>query len=156
MSIEITLPHNVFGNTWSKNSDFILKLQIIFISSFIIVFTLMLANYFQTEMDVLKVVGLHELRSLNTWKGAAAESLGACFYVMLACGAGSNIADGHSPTILQKAITTGFVVTIMVSAFWEVSGGHINPAVSLASTLCGKISITRFFLYVIAQCAGSK
>ena len=101
------------------------------------------------------ISGLYEVRSLNLWKCALAEVLATCLYIILACGSGLNFID-NPPSILHIAISTGFVVAVLASGFWEVSGGHFNPAVTLALTLNGTISLTRFFFYVTGQCIGSK
>lgn len=101
------------------------------------------------------MVDIHELRPLNLWKCTFAELLTSCLYIILVCGAGLNIKDSP-PSTLHIAISTGFVVAILASGFWEVSGGHFNPAVTLALTLNGTISLTRFFFYVTGQCAGGK
>ena len=106
-------------------------------------------------MELQQMVGLHELCSLNLWKCTFAELLASCLYIIFVCGAGLNIKDSP-PSTLHIAISTGFVVTILASGFWEVSGGHFNPAVSVALTLNGTISAARLILYLTAQCVGSK
>lgn len=40
-------------------------------------------------------------------------------------------------------------------AIGHVSGGHINPAVTTALLITGKVSLVRALLYIIAQCAGA-
>lgn len=37
----------------------------------------------------------------------------------------------------------------------HVSGGHINPAVTVAMLVTGEVSVVRALLYIIAQCAGA-
>ena len=49
----------------------------------------------------------------------------------------------------------GLAIAILVSATANISGGHINPAVSIAAVLTRKISVTRGGMYVIAQVAGA-
>lgn len=36
-----------------------------------------------------------------------------------------------------------------------MSGGHINPAVTVAMLITGKISLVRALLYIVFQCAGA-
>jgi glycerol uptake facilitator-like aquaporin len=36
-----------------------------------------------------------------------------------------------------------------------VSGGHFNPAVTVACLVTGKISIVKSIFYIIAQCLGA-
>ncbi|GLJ48135.1 hypothetical protein SUGI_1016380 [Cryptomeria japonica] len=53
------------------------------------------------------------------------------------------------------ALTHAFVVYAMVSAGFNISGGHINPAVTLGLAVGGHITIFKSVLYWIAQCLGS-
>ncbi|GMQ99166.1 MAG: aquaporin Z [Acidimicrobiia bacterium] len=90
-----------------------------------------------------------------------AELLGT--YVLLLIGGfaifAANIAPGASgqqgtPLIL---IALGFGLALLVGlyAFGEVSGGHYNPAVSLAMLIDGRIDVSTFIMYVIAQVGGA-
>ena len=106
-------------------------------------------------MELQQMVDIHELRPLNLWKCTFTESLTSCLYIILVCGAGLNIKDSP-PSTLHIAISTGFVVAILASGFWEVSGGHFNPAVTVVLTLNGTISAVRLIWYLTAQCVGSK
>lgn len=36
-----------------------------------------------------------------------------------------------------------------------MSGGHINPAVTVSQLVTGKISLVRAFLYIVVQCCGA-
>lgn len=36
-----------------------------------------------------------------------------------------------------------------------MSGGHINPAVTVSMLITGKISVVRALLYIVVQCAGA-
>lgn len=40
-------------------------------------------------------------------------------------------------------------------AIGHISGGHLNPAVTTAMLITGKISFVRALLYVVIQCAGA-
>lgn len=42
-----------------------------------------------------------------------------------------------------------------VQAIGHVSGGHINPAVTVSMLITGKISLVRALLYIVFQCAGA-
>ena len=97
--------------------------------------------------------GFNELKELNFWKAVGGEILVSLLYIItvLACGLSTQPVS-H----LHIALTVAFTVAVLASAFWDISGGHFNPAVSFALLLLGKISIAKFLFYVFAQCAGSK
>jgi len=52
-------------------------------------------------------------------------------------------------------IYVGFALAALVCAFGHISGGHFNPAVSLAVYLRGKSDLKTFFTYALAQIAGA-
>jgi glycerol uptake facilitator-like aquaporin len=57
----------------------------------------------------------------------------------------------------QMAISLvfGFMICVLVFATGAISGGNINPAVTLSLFLQGKMSVLRMVLYVLAQCGGA-
>lgn len=57
--------------------------------------------------------------------------------------------------LLAIALAHGLALSIAVSATMNVSGGHINPAVTLAMVATGRIKVVPALLYIIAQCAGA-
>ena len=48
----------------------------------------------------------------------------------------------------------GFAVVALVAALAHISGGNINPAVTLALFVAGRVRFLKGVIYVIAQCAG--
>ena len=57
--------------------------------------------------------------------------------------------------IFRIAVTGGFMIAILVYAFYAVSGGNINPCVSLGLALSGRMTWPRAVCYMIAQCLGA-
>ncbi|MBK0422402.1 aquaporin [Leucobacter sp. CSA2] len=55
---------------------------------------------------------------------------------------------------VNAAAAIGFMLMVLVYATGHISGGHLNPAVSLAILIRGAMSVTEFFAYVVAQCVG--
>lgn len=53
------------------------------------------------------------------------------------------------------AIAAGVTVATFVSAFGKISGGHFNPAVSLALFSIRQISFVKTFGYIVAQCVAA-
>ena len=56
---------------------------------------------------------------------------------------------------LEVSLVFGGMITILVFIMAGISGGNINPAVSLALMLTRKISPLRCVAYTIAQCLGA-
>lgn len=61
----------------------------------------------------------------------------------------------NATRVLPLAMVFGVAIFVLVYVAAAFSGGHLNPAVSLAFVITKKISLLRFFLYVIAQLAGA-
>jgi aquaporin PIP len=61
----------------------------------------------------------------------------------------------QSTTLLNIALSFGLSLFIVIYFTASFSGGHINPAVSLAMFITKRISLLRCVIYTIFQCAGA-
>ena len=61
----------------------------------------------------------------------------------------------NQPLVLVASLGFGLALLAGLYAFGEISGGHFNPAVSLAMLLSGRLDAGSFLRYVIAQLAGA-
>uniref|UniRef100_A0A5F9C0S5 Aquaporin-5 n=1 Tax=Oryctolagus cuniculus TaxID=9986 RepID=A0A5F9C0S5_RABIT len=59
------------------------------------------------------------------------------------------------PSILQIALAFGLAIGTLAQALGPVSGGHINPAITLALLVGNQISLLRAVFYVAAQLVGA-
>ena len=87
-----------------------------------------------------------------------AEAIGTAVLVAFGCGAAlvHGMPDGPSGTgILGIAFAFGLCIVAMAYSIGNVSGCHINPAVSLAMLLRKKMDVKDFFCYVAAQVIGA-
>ena len=85
-----------------------------------------------------------------------AELFGTMFLVLLACGAAVFGAGANgSIGVLGVGICFGLVLICLCYAIGGVSGCHVNPAVSFAMLLSGKMSVKDFCGYVVAQLIGA-
>ena len=84
------------------------------------------------------------------WKKAIAEVIGTLFLVLIGTG---TVVFGDS--MLSIALAFGFIVIAMAYSIGTVSGAHMNPAVSLAMFLNGRMSFKGFIVYVGAQLVGA-
>ena len=77
------------------------------------------------------------------------ELIGAFFLMFTVGSAVALRGDGVIP-----AISIGFVLMVLVYAGGHVSGGHYNPAVSLAAAIRGALGWKQLLPYWLAQIAG--
>ncbi len=85
-----------------------------------------------------------------------AEVLGTYVLVLfgsMAILAGTERSSGTQ--IIVVAFGFGLALLAGLYAFGEVSGGHYNPAVSLAMLIDGRMSVADFAAYVVAQVGGA-
>ena len=86
-----------------------------------------------------------------------AELIGTCVLVTLGCGTamlvGCDAANGGG--YILTALAFGLVIVGMAYCVGNISGCHINPAVSLGVLISGGMSVKEFFMYIVAQCVGA-
>lgn len=86
-----------------------------------------------------------------------AEFIGTCVLVILGCGTamlvGCDAANGGG--YILTALAFGLTIVGMAYSIGNISGCHINPAVSLGVLIRGEMSVNDFIGYVIAQCFGA-
>ena len=87
------------------------------------------------------------------FKKYVAEGVGTMFLVLLACGS----ADLAGPSIsgLGIGICFGLVLICLCYCIGNISGCHVNPAVSLGVFLSGRMNAKDFCFYVIFQLIGA-
>ena len=87
-------------------------------------------------------------------KKAIAECIGTAVLTLVACGVAvaATKLDGWW---VATSLAFGLVIVAMAYSIGNVSGCHINPAVSLAMLISKKISLKEFFVYVAAQIVGA-
>ena len=79
------------------------------------------------------------------------EFIGTCVLVLFGCG--TAVVTGGN--IAVTALAFGLSIVAMAYVIGNVSGCHINPAVSLAMLINKKMSIKDFGFYVLAQVLGA-
>lgn len=86
-----------------------------------------------------------------------AEAIGTCVLVTLGCGTAMLVGcdSAHGSGYLLTALAFGLVIVGMAYCIGNISGCHINPAVSLGVLIKGGIKPVEFVGYVISQCIGA-
>ena len=73
------------------------------------------------------------------------------------CGTGAIVIDqqsGGRVTHVGVAITFGLIVMAMIYTFGNISGAHLNPAVSIGFTIAKRLPVKGLLPYVLSQLAG--
>ena len=79
------------------------------------------------------------------------EFVGTFVLVLVGCG----VAEVTGADVVATALAFGLVIVAMAYSIGNVSGCHINPAVSLGFYLSKKMSLKDLIYYVIAQVLGA-
>jgi len=87
----------------------------------------------------------------------AAEFIGTFVLVLVACGAAiaTKCSVENTAGYLATAAAFGLVIVAMAYSIGNISGCHINPAVSLAMLVSKKMNVKDFIGYVLAQVLGA-
>lgn len=95
---------------------------------------------------------------MKSMKKYIAEFIGTLVLVLFACGTATVVGcatDNPNVAYLLTALSFGLVIIAMAYSIGNISGCHINPAVSIAVLINGGMSVGDFIGYNIAQFAGA-
>ena len=88
---------------------------------------------------------------MKDMKKYLAEFVGTFVLVLVACG----VAGQTGGSLAVTSLAFGLVIVAMAYSIGNVSGCHINPAVSIAMLCAKKMTLKDFFGYVISQFLGA-
>jgi aquaporin Z len=80
-----------------------------------------------------------------------AEGFGTAMLTLIACG----VAVVSGGSLVATSLAFGLVLMTMIYVIGDISGCHINPAVSLGVFMAGKMKAKDFGLYIAAQFIGA-
>lgn len=96
-----------------------------------------------------------DLLSRFFWIEVFAEFLTTLLYLFLACGTG--LTWNNTPnSVLHTALTSGLSIATLAMSAFHVSGGLINPALTVCMMAVGKVSILKALFFIAAESAGGK
>lgn len=90
---------------------------------------------------------------MNKW---LAELIGT--FALVFCGTGAiviNTETHNAITHVGIAITFGLIVMAMIYALGNISGAHLNPAVSIAFTIAKRFPLKQLLPYIVSQIVGA-
>ncbi|XP_028851859.1 aquaporin-3a isoform X1 [Denticeps clupeoides] len=86
-----------------------------------------------------------------------AECLGTLILVMFGCGSVAQVilSEGSHGRFLTVNLAFGFAATLGILVCGQISGGHLNPAVTFALCLLGRDKWRKFPVYFLFQTLGA-
>ena len=89
-----------------------------------------------------------------------AEMMGTMVLVLMGCGTAVSLSctsadPSLAATVIGTAIAFGLAVVAMAYTIGEISGCHINPAITLGCALSGRINAKDATMYIIFQVIGA-
>ncbi|XP_061469330.1 aquaporin-3 [Rhineura floridana] len=109
------------------------------------------------QKDFLAAIG-YRLRIRNKLvRQALAECLGTLILVMFGCGSVAQIvlSNGTHGGFLTVNLAFGFAVTLGILVAGQVSGAHLNPAVTFAMCFMAREPWIKLPIYALAQTIGA-
>jgi aquaporin Z len=93
------------------------------------------------------------MTEINNLRRYVAELLGTFVLVFMGCG--SAVLAGSYIGFVGISFAFGLSVLAMAYAIGDISGCHINPAVSISMFAVGKMKLKDTLIYVMMQCLGA-
>ncbi|RDX78946.1 putative aquaporin TIP5-1, partial [Mucuna pruriens] len=103
----------------------------------------------------------HESLTRNALRSYLSEFISTFFYVFLVVGSGMSSrrlmpdASLNPTSLVVVAIASAFALSSVLYISWDISGGHVNPAVTFAMAVGGHISVPTALFYWVAQLIAS-
>jgi len=96
----------------------------------------------------------------SLWRGGISEFIATLMFIFLGTGsvvatqATLGVSSVQIASLTVIALAHGFAIMVLIYAVGEISGGHINPAVTWATMITNKISVLRGLTYIVFQLLG--
>src|SRR2546426_8510501 len=96
----------------------------------------------------------------RTWRAVFAEFVATLLFVFIGSGAVVGVVGvlGRPPTedigaLVAIALAHGLAIAVLVAAIARISGGHINPAVTFAAVITGRMKAGPRVFFIAAHLA---
>ncbi|TMB69112.1 MAG: aquaporin [Chloroflexi bacterium] len=125
-------------------------------------------NQFELSAESLGLTA--EDLNQRTWRAVLAEFIATMLFVFIGAGAvavisgalplpaaagGTPVSADKAASLVAIALAHGLAIAVLVAATARISGGHINPAVTFAAVITGRMKAGPGVLYIAAQLAGA-
>jgi len=93
----------------------------------------------------------------KSWRGILAELLGTMLFTFIsgaAVVAANTIPESPFAGVLMVSLASGLAYMVLIFNFWNLSGGHLSPAVTFGAMVGRRIGVMKGIVYIAAQCAG--
>lgn len=102
-------------------------------------------------MNPLFKRNVDELVSSKLWRAAIGELIATFLLIFIGCGAALK-ADGVTDSqLVRVSLVFATLIGSLVWIFGNVSGAHLNPAITLAQLISRRIGALRALVYVCFQ-----
>ncbi len=94
--------------------------------------------------------------AISSYDKYIAELLGT--FALVFCGTGAIIINQQTKGEVSHvgiAITFGLIVMAMIYSLGNISGAHLNPAVTIAFTLAKRFKVKQVLPYIVSQLSGA-
>ena len=88
------------------------------------------------------------------WQKVLAEVVGTFFFFFVGIMSVATAGNNGAFSVLYIALAHGVALAIAISALGHISGGHFNPAVTVAMMVARRISPISGVLYILGQIIG--
>src|SRR5688572_17195316 len=103
------------------------------------------------------VVAQRMIGEQDLLRRSLAEFIGTFAFVFVGAGAiaSAGLTGDVSPSLLAVALAHGLAFAVLVSALGHISGGHFNPAITLAFFVTRRLAVSLTIAYLVVQLAAA-